>query len=316
MRVLFFGTPEFALPSLKKLLSSPYEVVAVVTQPDRPAGRGQRLQAPPVKILAEEAGLPVLQPLKIRDPQYQPALQSFEPDFLVVVAFGQILPQWLLQLPRMGPVNVHASLLPLYRGAAPIQWAIMNGERESGVTTMLMEESLDTGPILLQQRVPLRDSVTAGELSAQLAEAGADLLLPTLEGLKEGAIQPVRQDDGRATYAPRITKEMSRIDFERDAVSICNQIRALNPWPLASTLYRGEMLHVYLARPGAGPARPGTAGGTFLGCSREGLLVQCGAGTIMEILGMQLAGRSLVTGRAFANGARLKPGAPLFTARP
>jgi len=173
---------------------------------------------------------------------------------------------------------------------------------------MLMEESLDTGPILIQQRVPLPDSVTAGELSAQLAEAGAALLLPTLDGLKEGTIQPVPQDDGRATYAPRITKEMSRIDFERDAVSICSQIRALNPWPMASTVFHGEQLRVHLARAAGGAAQQGAAPGTFLGSSREGLLVQCGAGSIIELLGVQLAGRNLVTGRAFANGSRLKPG--------
>jgi methionyl-tRNA formyltransferase len=232
------------------------------------------------------------------------------------VAFGQILPRWLLELPRLGPVNVHASLLPRYRGAAPIQWAIMNGESESGVTTMLMEESLDTGPILMQRHVPLSDSMTAGELSAKLAEAGAELLLPTLEGLREGTIQPVRQENERATYAPRVTKEMSGIDFGREALGIRNQVRALNPWPLAWGLFRGQRLQVRSARVAAAAPQHNAVAGTFLDCSDDGLLVQCGAGSVIELLEVQLAGRAPVSGRAFANGARLKPGdVPFSTGR-
>jgi len=311
MRVIFLGTPEFAIPSLKTLLGSAHEVCAVFTQPDRPAGRGQKSQAPPVKSVAAGAGLPVYQPEKIRSPENRPIIESFRPDVIVVAAFGQILPPWVLELPRLGCVNVHASLLPRYRGAAPVAWAILNGERVTGITTMLMDEHLDTGPMLLRKEIEISAEVTAGELSAQMAQLGADLVLPTLAGLAEGTIKPIAQDDTMATLAPRITKEMAPIDWNREAAAIHNRVRGLNPWPLAACECRGKRIQVLRsAAPGA--ATPQTMpAGTFMGVSERGMRVSCGEGTVLEILEVQPAGKRRMPGRDFANGARLRLGEKL-----
>lgn len=244
MRVIFLGTPEFAVPSLKALLGSDYEVCAVFTQPDRPAGRGQKAQASAIKTFARVAGIPVFQPEKIRGPENQPLLASLQPDFVVVVAYGQILPLWLLQLPRMGCVNVHGSLLPHYRGAAPVTWAILNGEMVSGVTTMLMDEHLDTGPMLLKKEVEVTATMTAGELAGRLAIVGAELLIPTLAGLASGDLKPIPQDDSLASLAPRITKEMGLIAWNRDARCIHNQIQGSihGPWRIRSAGAKGSRL--------------------------------------------------------------------------
>jgi len=311
MRVIFLGTPEFAVPSLQALLGSAHEVCAVFTQPDRPAGRGQRPQAPPVKSVASGAGLPVYQPEKIRNPENRPLLEFFRPDVIVVVAFGQILPPWLLELPRLGCVNVHASLLPRYRGAAPVTWAILNGERVTGVTTMLMDEHLDTGPMLLKRETGISAEVTAGDLSVQMAQMGAELVIPTIEGLDAGRIQPVVQDDSLATSAPRITKEMAPIDWSRQAAAIHNQVRGLNPWPLAVTSCHGLRLQILRSTSPGASAEQETPGGTFTGVSESGMRIACGAGTIIEILEVQPAGRRRMSGRDFANGARLRPGEKL-----
>jgi methionyl-tRNA formyltransferase len=314
MRVIFLGTPEFAIPSLRRLLaSSYYEVCAVVTQPDRPAGRGRQPQAPPVKILAQSARLPVHQPEKIRDPLHKPVLESYTPDFIVVVAFGQILPRWLLELPRLAPVNVHASLLPRYRGAAPVNWALLKGEACSGATTMLMEERLDTGPILMQREFPLTETITAGQLAEQLAAAGAELLIPTLDGLRDGTLRPIAQDESQASYAPRITKEIAVIPWEKNARIIHNQVRGLNPWPLAYSFFRGQKLQVFRTWYHSNSEQVDALPGTYLGSTQGGILVQCGEASVLELLEVQLAGKSRVSGRAFANGARLKAGELLFT---
>jgi methionyl-tRNA formyltransferase len=313
MRVIFLGTPEFAVPSLKALIASPYEVCAAVTQPDRPAGRGRRLHPPAVKILAEAERIPILQPEKIRDPRNRPALEVFRPDFVVVVAFGQILPKWLLDLPSLGPVNVHASLLPLYRGAAPISHAIMNGDTRSGVTTMLMDETLDTGPILLQRAFAVSEDMTAGDLSDLLSRAGAELLIATLDGLRTGTIQPAAQDHSRATLAPRIAKETACVSWQDPARRIHNLVRGMNPWPLAYTVFREQRLQLIrsrVAREG-GPAGP--PAGTYLESTPDGILVQCGGGSMLELVEVQLAGKSRTSGRAFANGARLQPRELIFT---
>lgn len=316
MRVLFFGTPEFAIPSLKALLGSSYEVCAVFTQPDRPAGRGQRAQAPAIKTLALGAGIPVFQPEKIRSPENQPLLESYRPDFIAVVAYGQILPAWLLQLPRMGCVNVHGSLLPRYRGAAPVAWAILNGEAITGVTTMLMDEHLDTGPMLLKKEVEITATMTAGELAGRLAAVGSELLIQTLDGLKGATLKPTPQDDSLASFAPRITKEMALISWDREARYLHNQIRGLNPWPLAYSECQGQRLQIIRSSPPSEPRMPGELAGTFLGVTGPGMNLVCGEGSVLEILEVQPAGKKRMSAREYANGARLKRGErPFRTSR-
>ncbi len=337
MRVIFLGTPEFAVPSLRALIDGSCEVCAVFTQPDRPAGRSQKPHPPAVKSFAGSAGIPIFQPEKIRTPENKPLLESFKPDFVVVVAYGQLLPKWLLDLPRLGCVNVHGSLLPRYRGAAPVAWAILNGDTVTGITTMLMDEHLDTGPMLLKREVPISDAMTSGQLADVLAGVGAELLIPTLEGLRDGTVKAVEQDNALATLAPRITKEMARIDWGRDARTIHNRIRGLNPWPLAYAECRGDRIQILQSAPPEGGAA-GCAGVlarnnlgltelragrprssetfppvTFLGITGRGLNVACGSGTVLEILELQPAGRKRMSGRDFANGVRVKPGEILFS---
>jgi len=313
MRVIFLGTPEFAVPSLQALIQSPHEVCAVFTQPDRPAGRGQKPQPPPVKIFAIGAGIAVFQPEKIRALENRPVLESYQPDFIVVAAYGQILPAWLLELPRLGCVNVHGSLLPRYRGAAPIAWAIINGDTVTGITTMLMDEHLDTGPMLLKQEVPIAGSMTSGQLTAKMAQVGAELLISTLAGLQNGSVKPVAQDDALATLAPRITKDMARISWDRDARGIHNLIRGLNPWPLAFSECLEDRIQIILSSPPDNAQPVSEQPGTYLGATGKGLRVVCGAGSVLEILELQPAAKKRVTGRDFANGARLTPGHPLFS---
>jgi methionyl-tRNA formyltransferase len=308
MRIVFLGTPEFAVPSLRALLGTPGEVCAVFTQPDRPGGRGRKPLAPAVKSAALAAGLPVFQPEKIRDPESRIPLEPFQPDLIVVVAYGQILPPWLLRLPRLGCVNVHASLLPRYRGAAPVAWAVLNGESVTGITTMLMDEHLDTGPILLQKDVEIGPMMSAGELAATLAEVGARLLTETVKGLCAGTIVSRPQDHGLATYAPRITKEMAEIQWEQEAALIHNRIRGLNPWPLAHTEFRGISVQLIRSRPQPGLQARQAAPGTFLGCTATGMNVSCGEGGMLELLELQPADKRKMSGRDFANGARLKSG--------
>jgi len=308
MRVVFLGTPEFALPSLEALADSSSEIAAVITQPDRPAGRGQKASPPAVKTRALARGLPVYQPERIRSEENRALLEALRPDFLVVVAYGQILPRWLLDLPAVAPVNVHASLLPLYRGAAPVAWALLRGDPVTGCTTMLMEETLDTGPILLARSLPVTQDATCGELERALARLGAELLLPTLDGLAAGRIYPRPQDDRQAVAAPKITKEMARIDWHRPSVEIHNRVRAFNPWPLARVRFHGQDLLVARTRPaGAEPEEPG-APGTVVSLTSDALRVRCGGGTALDLLEVQVAGRKRVSGRDFASGFRLRPG--------
>ncbi len=308
MRVVFLGTPEFAVPSLRVLLDSPFEVVGVFTQPDRPAGRGQKLQAPPVKVFAAARSIPVWQPEKIRSPENRPLLESCGPDIIVVAAYGQLLPAWLLQLPRWGCVNVHGSLLPHYRGAAPVAWALLNGDAKTGVTTMLMDEHLDTGPMLLREEVNISSTMTAGELAAKLAEVGAGLLIPTLEGLISCTLTPTPQDDAAASQAPRVTKEMGQIQWSRSAISIHNQIRALNPWPLAYADIRGQRVQILRSEPPGSAAAPSMEIGTFLAATERGMKVACGEGSALEVIEVQPSGKKRMSGRDFANGTRLRPG--------
>lgn len=309
MRVVFLGTPNFAVPSLQALLDSPYEVCAVFTQPDRPAGRGHALHAPPVKELALRAGIEVHQPEKIRHEENRALIAPLSPDFLVVVAYGQILPGCLLGLPRIGPVNVHASLLPLYRGAAPVTWAILNGDTVTGITTMLMDEGMDTGPMLLRREVAISPTVTGGDLMSELATVGAELLIPTLDGLAAGTISATPQDDTGATLAPRIRKEMGEIDWRQNARAIHDRVRALHPWPFAFTTFQGQRMQVLRSLPAACDA--GIADlepGTFVGLSGQGMLVACGGNGVIELLEVQLESRKRVLGRDLAVGARLRSG--------
>lgn len=313
MRVVFLGTPVFAVPSLRALLQSRCKVCAVFTQPDRPSGRGHRPQPPPVKVLASENNIPIYQPEKIRSEENRAIFEQLQPDFIAVAAFGQLLPPWLLRAASIATVNVHASLLPRYRGAAPIVWALLNGDTVSGITTMLMDEHLDTGPILLKAELPLTDTITAGELESKLAEIGASLLIKTLDGLRSGTIHPVPQEDTQATFAPRIKKEMARIAWEKRARDIHNMVRAFNPWPLAFSDSRNQRVQILRSFPETGGAWQSTPG-TFLGFTRDGIRVQCGAGTVLELLQIQPASKHPITGREFSIGARLKPNELIFGA--
>jgi methionyl-tRNA formyltransferase len=308
MRVVFLGTPTFAVPSLRRLIDHSCEICGVFTQPDRPSGRGQKLQPSPVKVLAQAHGISVFQPDKIRNEENRSMVEELHPDFLVVAAYGQILPGWLLQSARVMAINVHASLLPQYRGAAPIPWAILNGDAVTGITTMVVQETLDTGAILLQEEVPISTIMTAGELSAVLSEVGATLLIQTLDGLQKNAIKPVDQDESRVSWAPRITKDMAAVSWKKCALDIHNQIRAMNPWPIAHAVFRNERLQLWRSKPADLHADLRATPGTFLGPLQDGFRVQCGEATVLEILEVQRPGKNRVSGREFACGARLHPG--------
>ncbi len=299
MRVLFYGTPAFALPTLRALLER-HTVVAVVTQPDRPAGRGRRLQASPVKQLALQHGLPVLEPPRLREPGWPERLAAFAPEVAVVVAFGQILPRAVLDVPRRGSINVHASLLPRYRGAAPVAWAVIRGERETGVTTFVMDEGMDTGPILLQRPVPIGPEETAGELAERLAAVGAELALETLARLD--ALTPVPQDHAAATYAPRLTPQDRPLDWRRPASELAARVRGLNPWPGATTETPVGRLTIWRARAVPGAAAPGT-----LTAVDGRLLVGTGEG-LLEPVQVQPESRRAMTWAEFLRGARLTAG--------
>lgn len=247
MRIVFMGTPEFAVPSLEALLKSDDQVVGIVTQPDRPKGRGQTLTPSPVKRIAQREQLPLLQPTKMKDPAFLAALAAWKPDLIAVAAFGRILPPAILNLPSRGCLNVHGSLLPKYRGAGPIQWAIMNGETETGITTMLMDEGMDTGAILLQERLAIVPDDTAGTLSPRLAELGGRLLIKTITQLKAGTLVPCQQDHAQATMAPLLKKEDGVIDWTMSATAIANRIRGLTPWPGAYTFAQEDRWTIWRA---------------------------------------------------------------------
>ncbi len=299
MRVLYYGTPAFALPTLRALLAR-HTVVAVVTQPDRPAGRGQRVHASPVKEVALAHGLPVLQPPRLRDPGWPERLAAFAPDVAVVVAFGQLLPRAVLEVPARGSINVHASLLPRYRGAAPVAWAIIRGERETGITTFLMDPGMDTGPILLQRVVAIGREETAGELAGRLAEVGAAVLVETLDRLD--ALTPVPQDPAAATLAPRLRKEDGVLDWRRPAEELAARVRGLNPWPGASTETPVGRLRLWRAR-----ARPGAGEPGVLTETAGVLTIGTGMG-LLEPVEVQPENRRVMSWEAFLHGARLAPG--------
>lgn len=301
------GTPEFAVPALKALLGSE-EVVGVVTQPDRPRGRGRKLRPSPVKEVALEADLPVFEPERIKDSAFLADLAKLAPDLIVVAAYGKILPKEILDLPRYGCWNIHASLLPKYRGAAPIQWALINGERETGITIMQMDEGLDTGPILLQKSLTIGEDETFGELYQRLAQLGAKALMEALELFKVGQLSPRPQPEDGVSYAPPIEKGMGRLDFSRPASELACLIRAFDPRPGAYTHWDGKLLKVF--SPSIIPEDVSEAPGTILGLTEGGLGVATGKGIL--VLGeLQLEGKKRLPAKEFLRGYSLKPGTVL-----
>jgi methionyl-tRNA formyltransferase len=304
LKVIFMGTPEFACPTLQTLIDRDEQVVAVVTQPDRPKGRGQRLMPPPVKELARRHAIPVYQPVKVRDPAVIEVLRDLAPDVIVVVAFGQILPKALLEIPPLGCINVHASLLPRYRGAAPLNWCLINGETETGVTTMLMDVGLDTGPMLLKQSTPIGEDEDIVSLHDRMSVMGAELLSETLGRLTAGTIVPQEQDGSQSCYAPMLKKEDGRIDWNRDARSIHNQVRGLAAWPVAFTVLDGQPLKVYRSRVAGGDGSPGTV----LCADRQGIEVACRQGSLI-IEELQLAGKKRLDAASFLAGYAITAGA-------
>lgn len=305
MRIVFMGTPEFAVPSLDALVDGGYEVVGVFTQPDRPVGRGNRVKMPPVKARALELGVDVFQFARVRAPEGVKCMRALAPDLVVTAAFGQILSEELLHIPPMGTINVHASLLPRHRGAAPINWSILMGETVTGVTTMLTEKGLDTGDMLLARELEILPEETAGELTGRLSYLGAQLLLETVEKYAAGEIVPRRQNPDEATYEPMLNREMGKIDWSRSALEIVNQVRGLNPWPCAYAQTQDGVLKVFSARPADGEGEPGRV---LRASAKEGLVVAC-AGGALEILEMQAPNARKMAASAYLNGRKIEIGA-------
>ncbi|HTS28296.1 MAG TPA: methionyl-tRNA formyltransferase [Bryobacteraceae bacterium] len=342
MRLVFLGTPAFAVPTLERVVEAGHQVLAVVSQPDRPRGRGQQAAAPPVKEAALRLGLPVFQPERVRRPEAVEYLRGLAADAMVVVGYGQIIPQSVIDLAPLGIINVHGSLLPKYRGAGPIQWAILNGETRTGVTTMRIDAGLDTGDMLLKAETEIGPDETAVELGRRLSLMGADVLVETLAGLAAGSIVPEKQDSAQATYAPLLKKEDGRIDWSQPAAAIHNRVRGLQPWPGAHTTFRGQQLQIWKSRglksrgwglgppapdqesaPGPGsrffaphstspvahqqnpnpqPPTPNPLPGSVI--KVRPLVIACGEGAL-ELLEVQLEGRKRISGDAFANGQRV-----------
>jgi len=307
-RIVFFGTPSFALPPLETLIQGPDEIVAVVTQPDREKGRGRKVIASPVKELALQKRLSILQPEKVKEVSFQEKLRSFGADLFVVAAYGQILPKTILSLPRYGAINIHASLLPKYRGAAPIAWAILNGEKETGVTTMLMDEGMDTGDILLQSEILIHGDETTETLQDRLALSGAQLLSETLERMKKEEIHPKPQDHSKASYAPMLKKEDGQIDWTKGAGEIDRQVRAFHPWPGAYTEWQGQILKIYKGdvREGKGAGKAGTV----LWVGTDFIEIETGKGSYL-LKEVQLEGKRRMRIRDFLSGHPVSVGTVL-----
>lgn len=311
MRLVFCGTPEFAVPAFRSLLAQPeFQVIAAITQPDRPRGRGREVSYSPIKKASLAAGVPVHQPEKIRQPEAQTLLERLAPEAIVIIAYGQIIPARLLPIPKFGWINLHASLLPKYRGAAPINWAIINGETETGVTTMRIDAGMDTGDILLQETLEIGPAETAPELALRMAETGARLMPETLRGFAAGSITPRAQNHPEASLAPMLKKEFGRIDWTRTANEIFNRIRGFAPWPGAYTMFRGQTCHIW-GQPASkdtdtsepsGDASPGT-----LLADRQSLRVVCGHATLLALSAVKLEGRKQISAAEFLHGARLQP---------
>ena len=309
IKIVFMGTPEFAVPSLKKLIEAEYDIVAVVTQPDRPKGRGRRIKPPPIKELALKYGLNVLQPERASDKDFLDRIKRKKPDFIIVVAYGQILPKEFLEIPRFFSINLHPSLLPKYRGAAPIQWAIMNDDPVTGVTVIKMTEKVDAGPILLQKEVPILPDETAGSLHDRLSEIGADLLIDAIKGIIDGKIKEKEQEEDKATFAPKIDRELSKIDWERSAKEISARIRALDPWPGAISYINDKEIKLF----SSSCIDKGYKGipGRVNSIEDEGVIVETGNGLVL-IRELQVPGRKRLKAKEFLRGFSLKKGDRFF----
>jgi len=316
MLLVFCGTPRFAVPTLEKLAEAGHSVLLAVTQPDRPRGRGMDVAVSPVKEAATRLGIAVLQPVTIKNnAEFRSQLAAIRPDAIIVVGYGRIIPQWMIDLPRLGNLNLHASLLPKYRGAAPIQWAIANGESVTGVTTMRIDAGLDTGDILMQREIAIGLEDTAETLGPKLASIGAGLMVETLRGLETGQVRPTPQDHAKATLAPILNKEDGRMDFSRSATHLFNRLRGFQPWPGAFTTFKGKTLQVHRAQPRQHAAKLTPAEVAVEGTR---LLVGCGegfgkdkdknAGTALELIEIQVEGKRRMTAQEFINGYRPKSG--------
>ena len=306
MKLIFCGTPEFAAPTLEAVIAAGHEVALVVTQPDRAAGRGMAMQAPPVKLAALRHGLPVVQPEKIKNnAEFRALLEKILPDAILVVAYGRIIPQWMLELPRFGNINLHGSLLPKYRGAAPIQWAVANGEVVTGVTTMRLDAGLDTGDMLLAQVVPIGQEETAMDVYGTLAPVGAELMVETLRHLQAGIVYPQSQDHALATLAPILKREDGMIDFAQGAKQVYDRWRGFQPWPGAYTALRGKKLIVQRMHV-AGHAVEGEIG--TLRVQADSMMVACGGGTLLELDEVQLEGKRRMSAADFLRGYQVKSG--------
>jgi len=304
VRLVFCGTPQFAVPTLKQLLGAGHSIELVITQPDRVRGRDQAPSPPPVKVLAGEAGLPVMQPEKIKNNlDLRARLEAISPDAIIVVAYGRIIPEWMLNLPRWGNLNLHASLLPKYRGAAPIQWAVANGETVTGATTMRIDQGLDTGEILLQREMSIGPGQTAEQLFPLLAQSGASLMIETLDALQAGRISPIAQDDAASSLAPILQREDALVDFARSAVEIYNRWRGFQPWPGAYTFFRGKKLTLHRLIPAESIAVPPAE----LVVERDRLFVGAGSATCLELLEVQLEGKKRMPAADFLRGTAPRP---------
>lgn len=306
MILVFAGTPRFAVPTLEALVAAHHSVPLIVTQPDRPRGRGMDMVASPVKEAAVRLGIPVAQPATIKNnDEFRAQLTALRPDAIIVVGYGRIIPQWMIDLPRFGNLNLHASLLPKYRGAAPIQWAIANGESVTGVTTMLIDAGLDTGDVFLQREMPIAPDDTAETLAPKLAVTGAELMEETLRALETGRVRPTPQDHSQATLAPILKKEDGRMDFARSATELFNRLRGFRPWPGAFTTFRAKTLQVHHAEPVQTTPEVGRGAITVHGAR---VLAGCGHGTALNLIEMQIEGKRRMTAQEFINGYRPKTG--------
>lgn len=303
MRVIFMGTPDFAAASLKALIDAGHEIQAAVTQPDKPKGRSGELSPSPVKVLAEKNGIKVYQPVKVREKEFVEVLEGYKPDVIVVVAFGQIIPESILNIPKYGCINVHGSLLPKYRGAAPIQWAMLDGEKETGITTMLMDKGLDTGDMLIKRVVRIEEDETSGTLFEKLMKLGAEALTDTLSGLEKGELIPEKQGESPTDYARMLTKSMGIIDFNNTAAKLDCFVRGMNPWPSAYTVLNGKTLKIWAAKP---IEMKGEAG-MVLEVRKDSFVIACGEGAL-EILEVQLEGKKRMSAGEFLKGTKLAAG--------
>ena len=306
MKIIFMGTPDFAAASLEALIASRHEIQAVVTQPDKPKGRKGELTPSPVKVIAKREGIKVYQPLKVRDEEFVKTLRAYNPDVMVVVAFGQIIPLSILKMPKYGCVNIHGSLLPKYRGAAPIQWAVLDGEKETGITTILMDEGIDTGDILLKKTIKIEADETSGSLFDKLMALGAKTILETLDELEKGNLTPTKQGESPTAYAKMLTKAMGLIDFTKSAKELDCFVRGMDPWPSAYTLLAGKTLKLWKVRVVEGDGKAGSV----IGIDKESFTIACGEGAI-EVLEVQLEGKKRMSAGDFLKGSTLNIGQEL-----